>query len=127
MILDRWENALRYLGLSPEMDVALRFLSGLTPGQLAVNTRVELQGSDVFHVPITGTERIALCSASARPADTAFDVEKDIGFFPGRAVNTVRVPIGWFCICFPDDAHVPCLSGPEEHAIVKLVLKVRAS
>ena len=42
MILDRWENALRYLGLSPEMDVALRFLSGLTPGQLAVNTRVEL-------------------------------------------------------------------------------------
>ena len=151
MILDRWENALRYLGLSPEMDVALRFLSGLTPGQLAVNTRVELQGSDVFyfvsepvlaarpmnfeyhrryadiHVPITGTERIALCSASARPADTAFDVEKDIGFFPGRAVNTVRVPIGWFCICFPDDAHVPYLSGPEEHAIVKLVLKVRAS
>ena len=92
MILDQWENALRYLGISPELDLALRFLSGLNPGQLAVNTRVGLQGSDVFypvsepllsaramtfefhrrytdiHVPVTGTERIALCPASARPA-----------------------------------------------------------
>lgn len=49
MILDQWENALRYLGISPELDLALRFLSGLNPGQLAVNTRVELQGSDVFY------------------------------------------------------------------------------
>ena len=37
MILDQWENALRYLGISPELDLALRFLSGLNPGQLAVN------------------------------------------------------------------------------------------
>lgn len=150
MILDQWENALHYLGISPELDTALRFLSTLSPGQLAVNTRVELQGKKVFytvsesllaarpmnfefhrryidiHVPVTGTERIALCPASSRPADTPFDAEKDIGFFPGRAVNTVKVPSGWFCLCFPEDAHVPCLSGAEERAIVKLVLKVRA-
>ena len=151
MILDQWENALRYLGISPELDIALRFLSSLTPGQLAVGSRVDLQGTDVFytvseptlsarpmtfefhrrytdiHVPVTGEERIALCPASSRPADTSFDSEKDIGFFPGRATNTVRIPAGWFCACFPEDAHVPCLSDAEEHAIVKLVLKVRAS
>ena len=151
MILDQWKNALRYLGISPELDVALRFLSALTPEQLAVNTRVELQGSDVFytvsepmltarpmnfefhkhytdiHVPITGAERIALCPAASCPVDTPFNDEKDIGVFLGRAVNTVKVPAGWFCICFPEDAHVPCLSETEEHAIVKLVLKVRAS
>ena len=151
MILDQWENALHYLGISPELDTALRFLSALTPGRLAINTRVELRGPDVvytvsepmlsarpmnfefhrryadIHVPVTGAERIALCPASSRPADTAFDEEKDIGFFPGRAVNTVKVPIGWFCVCFPEDAHVPCMSGSEEHAIVKLVLKVRVS
>ena len=117
----------------------------------AVGSRVELQGTDVFytvseptlsarpmtfefhrrytdiHVPVTGEERIALCPASSRPADTPFDSEKDIGFFPGRSINTVRIPAGWFCVCFPEDAHVPCLSDAEEHAIVKLVLKVRAS
>ena len=40
MILDQWENALRYLGISPELDIALHFLSSLTPGQLAVGSRV---------------------------------------------------------------------------------------
>ena len=39
MILDQWENALRYLGISPELDTALRFLSALTPGQLAVGSQ----------------------------------------------------------------------------------------
>ena len=48
MILDQWENALRYLGISPELDIALRFLSSLTPGQLAVGSRVELQGLTYF-------------------------------------------------------------------------------
>ena len=98
MILDQWENALRYLGISPELDTALRFLSALTPGQLAVGSRVELQGTDVFytvseptlsacpmtfefhrrytdiHVPVTGEERIALCPASSRPADTSLSL-----------------------------------------------------
>ncbi|MCI6378254.1 MAG: YhcH/YjgK/YiaL family protein [Clostridiales bacterium] len=150
MILDRCVNALTYVGISPRLDTALKFLAGLEPAALAVNTRVELEGTDVFysvgepllthremsfehhkryidiHVPITGTERIALCPAAARPQDAAFDEQKDIGFFPGRQVNTVDVPAGWFCICFPDDAHVPGMTAGEDHAIVKVVVKVRA-
>ena len=51
MILDQWKYALRYLGISPELDTALRFLSALTPGQLAVGSRVELQGTDVILPP----------------------------------------------------------------------------
>lgn len=149
MILDKRSNAKNYLGINPEMDVALSFVAAMNPSQLAVNTRVELQGSDVFysvgepmlsqremnfefhqryidiHVPVTGTEEIALCPASTRPADTTFDVEKDAGFFPGKPVNVVKVPAGWFCVCFPDDAHVPCMSS-DEHAIVKVVMKIRA-
>jgi len=151
MILDRCANALTYLGISPRLDTALKFLSEMNPSALEVNTRVELDGSDVFysvgepmlthremnfehhkryidiHVPVTGTERIALCPAATRPQDAAFDEEKDIGFFPGRKVNAVDVPAGWFCICFPDDAHVPgMISAGESHAIVKVVVKVRA-
>ena len=47
MILDQWENALRYLGISPELDTALRFLSP-DAGQLAVGSRVELRGLTYF-------------------------------------------------------------------------------
>lgn len=150
MILDQWENALRYLGISPELDTALRFLSSLTPGQLAVGSRVELQGTDVFytvseptlsarpmtfefhrrytdiHVPVTGEERIALCPRRPVPPTPPLTAKRTSVSSPGRAINTVRIPAGWFCICFPEDAHVPCLSDAEEHAIVKLVLKVRA-
>ncbi len=151
MILDKRENATVYLGISKELDSALRFVGSLAPEQLAVNTRVELSGDDVFysvgepvlmqrpmrfefhrryidiHVPITGTERISLCPAGSRSADTPFDAAKDIGFFEGTAVNTVDVPSGWFCLCFPDDAHVPCMNaGAEERAIVKVVVKVKA-
>lgn len=148
MILDKRENACNYLGISKGLDAALRFLKELAPERLAVNVREEIMGPDVFytvgepvltqrpmtfefhrkyadiHAPITGKEIIALCPASDRPSDTPFDEKKDVGFFDGNAVNVVEVPAGWFCLCFPEDAHVPCI-GPEERAIVKAVVKVR--
>ena len=149
MIFDKRENARLYMGISKELDIALGFVEGLAPERLAVNTRTELCGADVFysvsepmltaramnfefhrryvdiHVPITGEETIALCSAASRPADTEFDAEKDIGFFPGTPVHTVTIPEGWFLVCFADDAHVPCIAA-EEHAIVKVIVKVKA-
>ena len=146
MILDRWENANRYLGLSPAMDCALRFLSQKACADLPLTDREELDGERAFyfvsepetapkemnfefhkryadiHAPLTGVETIALCPAATRPQDTPF--EGDIGFFRGEAVNVVRVPAGWFCICFPDDAHVPCMGDGQR--IRKLVIKVQA-
>ncbi|MEG0996376.1 MAG: YhcH/YjgK/YiaL family protein, partial [Clostridia bacterium] len=133
MIFDKRENAYLYEGISTELDIALRFVQTLVPERLAVNTRTELRGTDVFysvsepmlsaramnfefhrsyvdiHVPITGEETIALCSAASRPQDTFFDGEKDIGFFQCTPTNAVVVPEGWFLVCFPDDAHVPCI------------------
>ncbi len=150
MILDRRENALQYLGMSRELDAALRFVAQLQPERLEVGARASLLGEDVYysvgeptlthrdmtfeyhlrfadvHVPITGTERIALCPASTRPEDTAYDAQKDVGFFAGNAVNIVDVPAGWFCLCLPDDAHVPCMCKSEERAILKVVVKAKA-
>ncbi|MEG0269097.1 MAG: YhcH/YjgK/YiaL family protein [Clostridia bacterium] len=149
MILDQCENALSYLGMNPELDIALRFLKQLKPAQLAVDTRAELSGKDVFyfvneptltpkelnfefhrrymdiHVPLSGTEEIAICAAAQQPGDTAFDAEKDIGFFHGEPASMVSVKSGWFCLCFPHDAHVPCMAK-QEHSIVKMVMKVKA-
>ena len=78
-----------------------------------------------IHLPVTGKEQIALCSAADKPADSTYDPERDFGEFDGKAVNTVTVPEGWFCVCFPDDAHVPGI-GEEGHAIVKVVIKIKA-
>lgn len=149
MILDKRENALRYLGLSKEMDTALHYVHDMEVSRLEAGVKTELDGSRVFatasevtlahrpmnfeyhkryidiHIPVTGTELIALCSASERPDDATFDAKKDIGFFDGHAVNRVTIPAGWFCVCFPDDAHVPGM-GEDGHAIVKVVVKVAA-
>lgn len=149
MILDRRENALRYLGLSKEMDTALHYVHDMRVGKLEAGVRTELDGERVFnvvsevtlaqrpmnfeyhrryidiHLPVTGTELIALCPTSGKPDDATFDAEKDVGFFDGRAVNKVAVPAGWFCVCFPDDAHVPGI-GEDGHAIVKVIVKVAA-
>ncbi|MDD3334460.1 MAG: YhcH/YjgK/YiaL family protein [Eubacteriales bacterium] len=149
MILDRWDKALCYLGISPELDMALRMLHDLTPQQLEVGKKIQLDSDKVFystneitlspraprfefhqkyidiHVPITGTETIALCAADSQPKDTPFDTEKDMGLFEGQPLYTVTVPAGWFCLCMPGDAHVPCM-GEEGHAIVKMIVKVRA-
>lgn len=148
MILDRRENALQYLGLSSRMDMALHFVHDMKPEQLAAGSKIQLDGDKVFysvsevtlsqkpprfeyhqqyidiHIPVTGTEAIGLCSAATRPADTEFDASKDFGLFDGKAVNQVQVPAGWFCVCFPDDAHVPC-TGEDGHAILKVIMKIQ--
>ena len=150
MILDKWENALCYLGISPEMDAALRHVAALSPGSLNPGDHVELMGERAYanvsqvtlwpkplnfefhrqyadiHVPLTGTERIALCPAANCPAGIPFDAEKDCALFPGEAVNVAEVPTGWFLVCFPQDAHVPCM-GAREQTIVKAVYKVRVA
>lgn len=149
MILDRCENALSYLGHSPALDLALCFVREQSPEKLAVGEKKELDGRRAFysvseiqlmdkpmrfeyhqkyidiHLPLTGKEEIALCSAASRPEDTPFDAEKDIGFFDGTPVNTIVVPSGWFCLCMPDDAHVPC-RGEEGRSILKAIVKILA-
>lgn len=149
MIIDRRENAPAYFGLSPEMDVALAFVRDMDPSRLETGSRHELDGENAFymvsevalkpkemnfeyhkkyidiHMPVTGRERIAICSASVRAGDAEFSAEKDCGFFDAEAVNVVTVPEGWFCVCFPDDAHVPGM-GEDGKSIVKIVVKIRA-
>ena len=147
MILDKCQNALCYLGISPQMDAALRFIAAMEPERLEAGSRVELMGDAAYytvgepvfcpkpmrfehhrryidiHVPVTRAEQIALCPAIE--PDDGFDEEKDVGFFAGEPVNTVVVPAGWFCVCFAQDAHVPCI-GEDERAALKVVVKVRA-
>lgn len=151
MILDSLHNISRYRGISAAMDAALNYLATLHDAHEPIKDRVEIMGDDAFamlnhltctrrpmrfefhrkyadiHVPLSGVEQIALCSTSASmPDEAAYDAQKDVGFFDAAPVNIVSVPAGWFCICFPDDAHVPGYAAERELSIDKLIVKVRA-
>ena len=53
------------------------------------------------------------------------DEERDFGLFCGEETTVVTVPVGWFCVCFPWDAHEPVI-GDENVILRKLVFKVFA-
>jgi biofilm protein TabA len=150
MILDQIANWKRYLGLMCTLDTALGFLgnnplNAMTAGQAGAldGKRVYYTVNDVslretfhqfeyhrayvdVHVPLSGLERIAVCSATDRPENSVFDESKDCGLFAATVVNQISVPVGWFCICFPGDAHAPCLAGQPEDVgkvLQKLIVK----
>jgi biofilm protein TabA len=150
MILDRISNWKTYLGLMDTLDTALRFLGNNPLNSLPAGQHGALDGKRVYytvndspiretyhwfeyhqtyidvHVPLTATERIAICSTAGRPEGTVFNASKDSGLFSAAAVNQLSVPVGWFCICFPDNAHAPCLASHTEdsgNVLRKLIVK----
>ena len=146
MILDKLCNIENYLGISPDLDKALKALKVLNPDevqpgdvlQVSEGTTLKVMASKFrpkemkfefhrrfidVHCPLEGEEKIGVCDIGDCPADVAFNEEKDIGFFEGEAVNLVRVPAGWFCVTFPQDAHCPGISQ-EEQTVKKIVAKV---
>lgn len=147
MILDRIENARTYLGLSDELDKALTALmqmdfSAPMPERTEISDRTFCLYSERtllprrskfefhrkfidIHVPINTTEQIAICSANDAPPGLSFDISNDCALFDGRETCIAAVPAGWFCICFPQDAHEP-LIGDARTVIRKLVFKVAA-
>lgn len=147
MILDRLANAKNYLGISTELDTALTALTELDLSK-PMPERTEISETSYYsysernllprrhsfefhrkyidiHVPMNVTEQIAICATDSAPQGTDFNLEKDFGFFHAEDVAVVNVPAGWFCICFPEDAHEP-LIGDESTVIRKLVFKVLA-
>ena len=145
MILDQLQNAKRYLGISRELDMALCALEKMDYaaqklGRIQLTQRSYYNVSENrlaaqreefefhhryadIHVPLSGEEQLAITPIALMPEDTAFDAEKDFGLFAGPEINVVRVPVGHFCICFPEDAHKPLL-GEEGKIIRKIVFKV---
>lgn len=145
MILDRIENAKVYLGINEELDRALFTLSELNLDKpLPARTEISEESYFIYlkrnllprryrfeyhrryldiHVPINMPEQIAFCASTDAPPETEFDTAKDCALFLGKETYQVTVPVGWFCICFPGDAHEP-LIGDESMIIHKVVFKV---
>ena len=146
MILDQLSNIENYLGISTDLDQALKALKAMNQKEIQPGAVIPVsEGATIrsmtavfqpkkmqfefhrryidIHCPLDGTEEIGICGIEDCPIDAPFDVEKDIGFFEGEAANIVRVPAGWFCITFPQDAHCPGMSRGVQ-TVRKVVAKV---
>ena len=148
MILDRLENAERYIALHPAFAAAFDFLKSAGPETLAV-PRHELDGERVYvlvdrkegrtrdgarlevhrkyvdiQFAVGGTDAIGWkplgdCTDVAED----YDAGKDVAFFADRPQTWAVVPPGTFAIFFPEDAHAP-LGGTGP--LTKLIAKVAA-
>lgn len=148
MIFDKIEHATRYLGVSPHLDRALRWLMQADLAAME-NGVCEIDGRDVFvnvmdaetnpdrnrayefhrnyydiQVDITGREDVLFameCEEITKP------YQEDIGFGTGALAATVHLVPGRFVICEPTELHMPgTAAGDELEPVRKAVIKVRA-
>lgn len=148
MIYANIKDALRYCGIHPGLDLALKHVNPEFLSSLG-DERVELQGQDVYvfkvnlqtkpdhetfyenhheyidiHVVLDGIERMDIDI----PENLELYDEKpetDAYFFHGGAGQAMYLTPGKFLIAFPEDAHKTCGMVEKPQSIVKAVFKVR--
>ena len=148
MILARNETALDYLGLHPNLDLALRritpaFLSALgtdrvdiVPGEVWCTkfTYDTIPDSESFfeahekfldiHLMLQGSERVEIASpCRLQPFESK--PENDFYAYHGEGAHKLLLSPGDFLVVFPDDAHnIKMMCGSPE-TVTKAVFKVK--
>ena len=147
MILDRLENARRYLALHPDFSKAFTFLRQPRLDALLLDKKIEIDAAQVYATPsknmarpregakleahrkyidiqyvIAGVDEMGWRSRSVcHKVDTPYDAEKDFELFSDPVDSWIAVKPGMFTIFFPGDAHAPLIGKGELH---KIVIKV---
>ncbi len=138
MIFDRVEYAKNYLGIDPNLDLALhdiaekKFSKSIGDGIVICNesnpvTKTEgkfethLVKADI-HLLKSGEEKI-LISPVEDTKITETDAEKDYIGSVGEACSSVIMRPGFFLVVFPGEAHKVCQAVNEPMPIEKAVYK----
>lgn len=145
MIIDKIENIGMYASVNPLFAQAIEFLKStdlnahelgkvvLKEGELFVNfaaarpktkddAKIETHNNFIdIQIPLTGTELMGYMPRTDL-AETEYNAEKDVTFYPGHATDYLTVKPGMFAIFFPEDAHAP---GVTEVELKKVIVKVR--
>ncbi|MEA4896775.1 MAG: YhcH/YjgK/YiaL family protein [Eubacteriales bacterium] len=149
MILDQCVSLHRYMGLGPNFETAIRFLSGraldsFVPGKLAIDgekvyatvREADLTGrperwethrryADI-QILLEGREAILYAPPDeALQPSTPYNEDKDVAYY--EAIQGIRCPLrqGDFMIFFPGEPHAPDRpDGPCGNS-KKLVIKVK--
>ena len=78
-----------------------------------------------IHFVLSGSEKILLAPPESLAESTAYDEQKDIGFYTGKCSAEVVLQKGMFLVCYPQDAHMVLVKTGVDECIDKLVVKVR--
>lgn len=147
MILDKIENLVKYASINPLFQQVVEYLN-TTDVASQPEGKVLIDGTDLFvnynvakgknidesriethdkmidlQMPISGPETFGFTPRANLP-EAAYNAEKDITFYEGRAEKYITVQPGEFVIFFPQDGHAPCISDAEK--IVKVIFKIKA-
>lgn len=147
MIYDKLSNAKRYLGISENLDVALRFIAEhdlnelplgkteILDDQVYVNVMLADAGpleerKFEFHkkymdiqIDIFGTERIDIGDGDAAEI-LEFNDGGDIGFVNCKTLSECTMGPGNFIVCMAEEPHKPGIATSSDVALKKCVVKV---
>jgi YhcH/YjgK/YiaL family protein len=152
MIVDSLQNADLYVSLHPALAEAFAFLRRPDLAQLAAG-RHEIRGPAIYATVARDTGRgreQSLLEFHRRYIDiqfvveqrdligwlptshceriaTAYDGDKDIGFYYDRPETWLDIPAGYFAVLFPEDAHAPmAATGLVHKVIVKVEVEAKS-
>ena len=150
MIIANIKDAERYYAINPCFSAVFEFLKTLSEdskeGVVSDNYRVNFSGKFVgtadknpdgtdksfeahkdyidIHYCISGSEGIGYADVQTLTPTTEYDKENDYFLLSGDYQKVV-LRAGDFCIVFPEDAHIPMMTGAEGDKVLKAVAKVR--
>lgn len=77
-----------------------------------------------IHYVLQGEERFGYAHVDTLRPKTEYNEEGDYLLLTGEAAYFTLRP-GDFCIAFPEDAHIPCLTCGDTETVKKVILKIR--
>ncbi len=149
MIIGNIQNCKRYSSISDAFSRAFAFLQTLNEDSLEEFIEQEdvwggisvIKKSDTspdgsrkcfeahrknidIHYVLQGEERFGFAHVDTLKPITDYNEDKDYILLEGRA-DYVTLRPGDYCITFPEDAHIPCLTSDNGDKVKKVILKVK--
>lgn len=78
-----------------------------------------------IHYVLQGEERFGYADVDTLYPKTAYNEESDYILLTGDCAAYFTLRPGDFCIAFPEDAHIPCLTSGDTDKVKKVILKIR--
>lgn len=144
MIIGKIEDFEKYFSVNENFRKALKWLKASSAA--VVSEKIEIDGEKVWgkvfldsgennvyeahrkfidiHFIVAGEEEFAWSDIDALTVTKEYDSSADYLLLEGK-VNSFLMKEGMFCICFPEDAHIPvhCVkTGMAKRAMVKVAL-----
>ncbi len=149
MILDKIENAAKYMGICSLIDEGLKFIiendfaradtgklilkdeqlyAMINEYQTKPESECKLEAHQKYidiQLMVSGEEKIGFSTLKNQQPSIPYNAEKDILFYDDE-VAFFKLTAGMFAIFFPDDLHQPGVQIDDASAVKKVVVKVLA-